>query len=164
MNKPVKLSEVIEALEMRDMDMYYETKVFFNKITGEIIVLQEEEYTAAEEDEDLTNFPEWQRDVIKKAKDIIENEDNYIPLPSKFDINDYEIMQDFCLSVDDLNMSEELYYGIKGSGAFRRFREMIRRFGIEDDWYKYRDEALKQIAIHWCNENGIVFEEGEGEA
>jgi hypothetical protein len=30
---------------------------------------------------------------------------------------------------------------------------------IEDDWYKHPHDALKQIAIEWCQENGIQFEE-----
>jgi hypothetical protein len=36
------------------------------------------------------------------------------------------------LSITDQRISEELYYSIKGKGAFRRFRDMIRRFDIED--------------------------------
>ncbi|MDI6885407.1 MAG: UPF0158 family protein [archaeon] len=153
MNKPVKLEEIINALEIQnDTSM-----AFFNKITGEVIVIDEEEYRAVEEDKDLMDFPEWQRDVIKTAKDLIDNEDNYIRLPSKYDINEYEIMENFCLSISDQRISDELYYSIKGRGAFRRFKEMIKRFGIEDDWYQYRDEAIKQIAVDWCNENGIVF-------
>ena len=56
----------------------------------------------------------------------------------------------FCLSITDRRTSKELYYSIKNKGAFRRF-------GIEDYWYQYRDEAIKQIAIDWCNKNGIAF-------
>ncbi|RZN37558.1 MAG: hypothetical protein EFT35_06015 [Methanophagales archaeon ANME-1-THS] len=153
MNKPVKLEEIINALEIQnDTSM-----AFFNKITGEVLVIDEEDYRAAEEDKDLRGYPEWQRDVIKTAKDLIDNEDNYIRIPSKYDINEYEIIQNFCLSISDQRISDELYYSIKGGGAFRRFKDMIKRFGIENDWYQYRDEAIKQIAVDWCNENGIVF-------
>ncbi len=153
MNKPVKLEEIINALEIQnDTSM-----AFFNKITGEVRVIDEEEYRAAEEDKDLMGYPAWQRDVIKIAKDLIDNEDNYIYLPSKYDINEYEIMQNFCLSITDQRISYELYYSIKGGGAFRRFKDMIKRLRIEDDWYQYKDEAIKQIAVDWCNENGIIF-------
>ncbi|MHC4632348.1 MAG: UPF0158 family protein, partial [Planctomycetota bacterium] len=47
----------------------------------------------------------------------------------------------------------------KGRGAFRRFNDAIRDYGIADDWYKYRDDALKEIAIEWCEENGIEFDD-----
>ncbi len=46
---------------------------------------------------------------------------------------------------------------IKGRGAFRRFRDQIYRYEIEEDWYAYLDEALKQMAIDWCQENGIAY-------
>ena len=153
MNKPVKLEEILNALEIQnDTSM-----ALFNKITGEVLVIDEEEYRAAEEDKDLMGYPEWQRDVIKTAKDLIDNEDNYIRLPSKYYINEYEIMQSFCLSISDQRISDELFYSIEGKGAFRRFKDMIKRFGIETDWYQYRDEAIKQISIDWCNEEGIVY-------
>ena len=153
MNKPVKLEEIINGLEIQNDN----SMAFLNKITGEVIVIDEEEFRAAEEDEDLMNYKLWQRDLIKTAKDLLEDEDKYIHLPSKFDINEYEIMQNFCLSITDQRISDELHYSIKGRGAFRIFRDMIKRFGIEGDWYQYRDEAIKQIAIDWCNEKGIVY-------
>nr|WP_246869791.1 hypothetical protein [Priestia megaterium] len=30
-------------------------------------------------------------------------------------------------------------------------------FEIEDQWYSYRDEYFKQIAIEWCQENKINY-------
>jgi hypothetical protein len=47
---------------------------------------------------------------------------------------------------------------IKGSDAFRRFKDAIHDYGIENDWYKYHNNALKEIAIEWCQENDIEFE------
>lgn len=54
---------------------------------------------------------------------------------------------------------EALYGLIKGSGAFRRFKDAVHHYGIADDWYKYRDNALRQTAIDWCRHNNIEFEE-----
>jgi hypothetical protein len=63
------------------------------------------------------------------------------------------------LSIKDEEIRNTLYYSIKGSGAFRRFKNDIRRFNLEDDWYKYRDVAIKEIAIEWCENNNIQFAE-----
>jgi hypothetical protein len=65
-------------------------------------------------------------------------------------------MERFCLSLDD-PLRETMYRSIKGSGAFRRFKENIRRYGIEDTWYKYRDEKIKEIAREWCEYYEISF-------
>jgi hypothetical protein len=29
---------------------------------------------------------------------------------------------------------------------------------IEQDWFQFRDEALRQIAIGWCEENQVSWE------
>jgi len=44
---------------------------------------------------------------------------NFLGLPTKFDIDEYRIMERFCLSIQDEKTSEALYIAIKGSGAFR---------------------------------------------
>ncbi len=36
---------------------------------------------------------------------------------------------------------------------------MAIRVKLADDWYKYRNDALKEIAIEWCQENDIEFED-----
>jgi len=41
--------------------------------------------------------------------------------------------------------------------AFRRFKDLIQRYGIADDWYKYRDNRYRGIAIQWCEENDIKY-------
>jgi hypothetical protein len=43
---------------------------------------------------------------------------------------------------------------------FKRFKENIQRYDIPDDWYEYRDGAIKQIAIDWCEENDIKLSRG----
>ena len=68
-------------------------------------------------------------------------------------------IEKFCLSIADDELSKVMYSSIKGSGAFRRFKDNIHRYGIAEDWYTYRDNALKQIAIEWCKENGLDYKD-----
>jgi len=68
-------------------------------------------------------------------------------------------MEKFCLSLNDSEMSETFYNLIKGSGAFGRFKNAIHEYDIADDWYKYRNDVLREIAIEWCQEKGIEFDE-----
>lgn len=67
------------------------------------------------------------------------------------------MMERFALSVNNEEISDSLYTAIKGRGAFRRFKDEVRRFGIEEDWYRYRDEKFKELAIEWCEDNKIDF-------
>jgi hypothetical protein len=47
---------------------------------------------------------------------------------------------------------------IHGAGAFRMFQDAVRRRRIESDWFAFRAEALRQIALDWCEEHHIAWE------
>ena len=148
----VKLSDIIDAMDIQ-MD---ESLSYVDKETGEVLNFMHEELVAAEDDEPLDDFPEWQRESIQKAKKII-YEDNAPSLPTKWDIHEYRIMKNFCYSIEDERISDSLFRAIRGRGAFRYFKDSIHRFGIQDDWYKYRYEAFKKIAIEWCEDSNIEY-------
>jgi hypothetical protein len=50
-----------------------------------------------------------------------------------------------------------LLHAIRGSGAFRRFKDAIHRKEIQDDWYRFRDESIKDIAIDFLESEGVVW-------
>jgi len=151
----VKLDEIIEGLEFQSD----ESSSFLDKTTGKVVLISDDEMCAAEDDEPDEDSPDWEQDLIGIAKEIVDETGNYIALPTKFDIHEYSIMEKFCLSLNDTEMRNTLYSLIKGRGAFQRFKDAIHDYGIADDWYKYRNDALKEIAIEWCQENGIEFDE-----
>ena len=151
----VKIEDIIDGLECQSD----ESSSFLDKTTGKVVLISDYEMRAAEDDDPIEDFPDWEQDLVRIAKEIVDETGNYIALPTKFDINEYIIMEKFCLSINDAEMSDTLYSLIKGGGAFRRFKDAIQDYGIADDWYKYRDNALKEIAIEWCRENGIEFDE-----
>jgi hypothetical protein len=68
-------------------------------------------------------------------------------------------MEDFCHSISEQGERNTLLKAIKGKGAFRRFKEKIIEFDIEQQWYSFRNDRFKEIAIEWCQENNINFVE-----
>ena len=148
----VKLSDIVDAMDMTSDTTFN----YLNKKTGEIIPVSQEEMDAAENEEDIEDFPDWQQDSIKTAQEILATDD-YISLPSQFDIHEYNMMERFCLSVKDEKISDILYSAIKGRGAFRRFKDRILEYGVEQDWYQYRDNAYREMAKEWCENNNIEF-------
>jgi hypothetical protein len=152
---PLKIGEIVEAIDLQTD----ETTAFLNKRTGEIVTILAEEIDAVANQEPLEDAPEWERGDMRIAQEILGNEGDFLRLPTKDKIDEYQIMERFCLSVRDRKILEGLYVSIKGKGAFRRFKDQILRLGIADQWYKYREEAIKQIAIDWCKSHRIDFEE-----
>lgn len=78
-------------------------------------------------------------------------------LPSKFDIHEYEIKERFSLSIPNRKIGGVILDKIRGSGAFRRFKDTIYRYGVEKDWFKFRDEAYKEITIAWLQSQGFTY-------
>lgn len=160
---PVKLNDVIEALEEAGEEHTH----YLDKRTGEIVLITNEEMEAAEEDElisesaeddeTLSEYPDWQRESILKAREIINSDERFIALPDQFEIHEYKLMEDFCLAYEDRRVGEDLHRLIKGSGAFRRFKDAIYSMGADKAWYQFRRTEFERIAIEWLEQAGIPY-------
>jgi hypothetical protein len=152
MTLPVKLNEVINALdEGGDQFSHY-----LDRRTGEIFMISNEEMSAAEEGEPVSEYPEWQQESILKAGEILDSDD-FVRLPGQFDIHEYSIMERFALEYEDRRTSGELLRTIKGKGAFSRFKMTIHELGIQDEWYEFRRNEFEEIAVQWLEQEGIPY-------
>jgi hypothetical protein len=147
----VRLKAVLEALEYpEDWDCYV------NPSTGEIIAITEEERDYVDDPEaDISDLPDWLQESVRKGRDALESPE-IIPLPSKFDVHEWDIMRRYADSLEEPARSE-LRDAIHGKGAFRLFRMTTDRLGIRDDWFRFRDAELERIAIDWLNEHRIEY-------
>jgi hypothetical protein len=153
---PVKLKDVRDALEMtNEFNSHY-----LDKRTGEIEMITDDSWSAAENDEPLANYPEWQHELILKAKEILST-DHFVELPGEFEINSYEIMERFCLEYPNPRISARLSAAIRGKGAFRRFKDLIIDLGIEDEWHEFEHQAFDDLAVEWLEAEGIPFTRGD---
>jgi Uncharacterised protein family (UPF0158) len=158
MSVEVKLSDVVAAFE----EVGDGTFQYLDKRTGEIIFLTEDDFSAAESDELVSEFPDWQRESILKAREVLKSDESdeigdYVALPEKFDSDEYAIMEDFCSTYRDRQTGNELLRLSKGSGAFRRFKDAIDALGLDQQWFAHRQEKFTELAIEWLAENGIAY-------
>ena len=129
---------------------------YINRRTGEIVSFSEDD-VAFHDDDDGDTLPDWQAEMVAKAKEVEASVD-FVQLPDKFDIHEYAIMERFCHGVDEDTLRQDLLDAIKGSGAFRRFKSMIRRRGLEQAWWAYRDDAIETIATDFLEMENIPFQ------
>ena len=156
--KPVSLQSVVNEMDV----LSDEVTAYINKKTGELYSVSEEETSTVEQGNQEDEFiPEWQRETLPKVREVLESGD-FVLLPDKFEIHEYSIMERFCLSLSDEGLQDELLNAIRGSGAFRRFKDAIYRKDIQDDWYRFRDQALKRIAIDFLESEGIPWQDDMG--
>lgn len=149
----VSLSDVIEQMELTTD----EATAYINRKTGELITITNEEVALTEDPEEAAEAPQWQKDLLPKAREVLASED-YIPLPSKFEVHEWSIMERFAQSRTDAAVSDELDAALHGRGAFRRFKDAVHRLRIADEWYRFRDAALEEIAIEFLEAHGIAYQ------
>lgn len=147
----ISLTDVIEAIELQND----ESEAFLNPETGEIVLVSEEERAMVEEDEPEDDLPEWQREALPKVREALGNP-KFLLLPGQFEVHEWAVMQRFAQEQTD-RARPPLLAAIHGGGAFRRFRAAIERLGLLDSWYRYREEAIKQVAREWLEEHNLSY-------
>ncbi|CAH1232634.1 hypothetical protein PAECIP111891_07068 [Paenibacillus allorhizoplanae] len=154
-NTPVKLDDLINEIDIQ-MD---ETFTYINTQTGEVITLSREEIRAAEDEEPIENYPEWQRESIEQAIKIIEDEnETFLDFTLRNDYHEYELVEEFIGTLSEVEVQEELFGAIQGRGAFRRFKDGIREHDVENQWYKFKEKKLKELVIEWCESKNLRIE------
>ena len=132
----VKLSELIDGLEMVSSD----SSIIYNTESGEFIYFYE--FDSDYDEEDFYG-------------------DEYIYLPSQYDINEVTIMEEFAQGLEKVNMRNGLLGCLHRKGMYRMFKDKLYDYGIQEKYFEFYREKLKEIAIVWCNENNLKYEEKE---
>jgi hypothetical protein len=134
----VKLADVVDAIDLPQQDW----RSFLNRETGEIVTITDDGIVPDDEGLD------------EAALDA----EPFLPLPDKSELDEWSMMERFAETRSERDR-EELLEAIRGRGAFRMFKSTIRRLGVEQDWFKYRDAAYEVFARDWLRDNGIEWEE-----
>ena len=135
----VSLKDVVDAMDLPNN----EWTSYLNPKTGEIVTMTDDDRHLVEDDDlDEQDLPEWQRESVAKAREALESGD-FVALPDKFEIYEWAIMERFASSQASARRRDELLDAIHGRGAFRSFRNAIRRLDIEDQWFRFRAPLLK---------------------
>jgi hypothetical protein len=150
----VKLERIIEALEMAD----HSISSYLDVETGEVCSVTGEEFDLAEDPQTvIEDLPDWQHEPVNLARNIQEQVGKrYLALPDKFDIHEWAIMDRFSETLKDARLRNDFHGGIRGAGAFRLFKRLLTEYNLWDAWNRFKQVELRQMAIQWCEENGIT--------
>ena len=151
----VKLDVIIEALELADDSI----SSYLDVETGEVRSISEEEFDLAEDPQIvIEDLPNWQHEAVKLARSIQEQVGKrYLALPDKFDVHEWAIMDRFSETLKDARLRNDFHGSIRGAGAFRLFKRLLTEYNLWDAWNRFKQVELRQMAIQWCEENGITF-------
>ena len=147
----VELSSIVDGIEFQTD----ESQSYLNKLSGEVLTITDEEMDIVVSKKGASYYPEWMQEAINKVKEYIDDQDNYLALPTKYDFNEYRVMENFILTISVEEQKDEMYSLIKGKGAFSKFRRGLDRFSLTDKWYAFRNKNFNTLAKNWCEDNGI---------
>ncbi len=148
---PVSLREILEGMEFQSD----EVTAYLHRPTGRVLSVSDEALQAAEEGAGAESGVE--EFELTDARGIVEAGDDYLPLPDRLEIDEYRMMERFAAGVADPAVRAELGDTLRGQGAFRRFKDAVRRFGVAEEWYRYRDRGYEDVARAWCEAHGLVL-------
>jgi len=150
--KAVSLRDVVEALDLQSDEL----RSYLDPDTGEIITFNDEEVSVVQRG-DWENAPAWMQEQLPKIKRALED-DRILELPDRAHIDEWRMMQDFAREEEQCPCRSELESAVHGAGAFRRFRDAVRRLGLEDKWFRYREAEYERVARKWLEENKIPYQ------
>jgi hypothetical protein len=149
--RTVSLSEVVDALDLQSDEL----SSYLDPETGEIITFNVEEANLATSG-DWDRAPEWMRETLPKIKRALED-DRVLELPDRVHIDEWRMMQDFAAAQPECQCQQALSSAAQGAGAFRRFKDAIGRFDLEEAWHRYRQSAYERVAKDWLDANNIPY-------
>src|SRR5271165_3757615 len=89
------LDDLIDALDELSDTLF----PFLDRETGEVQLISDESLSFADaEPEEIDLLPDWQKEEAELAV-LIENSDRYLRLPDRFEVNEWNIMNEFCHEV-----------------------------------------------------------------
>jgi hypothetical protein len=156
----ISIREIAEEIDMLGDGW----SAYLNRRTGELYSFTSEDECGGflddeemdQEGADLQSLPGWQREAILKRREISESDD-WLPLPDKFHVHEWSIMNDFTQSIADDDVRQQLLRAIHGTGAFRYFKDLVFQHGIRDQWHQFKLQALERIAADWLDARGVTI-------
>jgi hypothetical protein len=148
----VSLKQVVEEIELLLNEAW---TAYLNLRTGETYTVTEEEELHLDEPDD-PGLPDWRRKTRAKAREIYDSTD-WIALPTKRELGEYDIMARFCECIENEDRREALLDAIHGRGAFQRFKRLVHRYGIQQQWYAFRDREIERTVADWLEAEGIPY-------
>jgi hypothetical protein len=150
----VKLAEIVGAMELGNEEVAF----YLDRVTGAVIQVMDERMEEAGKGRLRAGAADWEREEFEDAKRVLAEPERFMELPGGRELDEWRVMEQFGEEAAAGRVREELLRAIRGSGAFRRFRECVRRHGLEAAWYKHREAAFSRAAVKWCEVNGIDYE------
>ena len=93
----------------------------------------------------------------EEVPEDIHNADKYIPVPDKhyLDLGN-QLVFDFT-SQYLAERYDDVRDTFRRKGAYRRFKDILERQGLLEEWYRYSDDREAKALAEWCELKGFTI-------
>ena len=149
-------------IDWMNLDLAFETngkeaQFYLNRQTGQVVMITDEieRYVDEPPEEPL---PDWMQQAVQEAVSALEEDsEQYVAIPRAETSEDYRDMEEFVATIRSTRLQEQLSRAIHGSGAFRRFKDILADHPTErDHWHAFHDARQRQRLDDWLEDIGIV--------
>jgi len=148
----VSLDELISAIGFQSDEAYG----YIDKRTNAVCPISDEVLAIAEEGNE--DYPDWMTEDVELARAYLNNPDNFVALPSQYDVNEYRMMEEFAHSLNNEDNAQRLLIALSGKGAFRRFKDTINALNLSNDWYTFKDTQYAAFIKRWYEQQDIMLD------
>jgi hypothetical protein len=134
-------------------------KIPFNEIKDAIESARyENHYIIDKKKNKIIFISEIEADYTQKLEET--EGKNFICIQPKLPQEDFDIMHSFLYELQDFNLSQELEKVLKKRKPFQQFKIfLIKHPELQEKWYKYKDNELKNKTMNWLFTNKIELED-----
>lgn len=149
----VSLKAVADGIELHDDEI----NCYIDLQSGEVEFITSEEMMMFENDEGERGGAGNDIERNAQIRAYLDNPNNYLQLPSKYDLNEYRIMEDFINTLADEAQRLEMQHCIQGKGAFSRFKRGLDQFDLRGAWFAFKAAKIRSFAEAWCKDNDLAL-------
>ena len=146
------LGDLAMALTMNES---YEMKNYIDLTDGCITNIMDEFMLDDITDNELEKYNDWQREMILTYRDH-----DLIEIESISTHESFEIMESFADSQPE-DVCNGLFDALNRRHPFSNFQTAVRNLGVLQEWYDFKNNAEREIAVQWLKDNDLEFVEGK---
>jgi hypothetical protein len=134
----IRMEDIVDAIATSTKDTDY----FYDLETGDLEMMVDGE-------------------VLGNSDIDLSNEERYIKLPDRYELDEEDMMTTFAKRADDPAMQAKLLQAISQDDTYKAFHNLVEDLNMSDQWNRFREDVFRQSATEWCEYNGIDYVEGD---
>lgn len=138
MEKPIKLSWLVEKWTLLDEDSYLKS-IWINTESLDFIRI---------------NQGQTEEDIMENYIDIDNDIEHYVLMPDRKSLDQAKLREAFIETLDRYE-KDQFIDDIEGYSPHEEFKDTVYSLGLEEKYNDFRNKVVADILLYWADDEGI---------